>query len=175
MASSGMGIPADSSVVIPRLFCRDPVAALEFYADAFGAVDLGRRPGPDGTVAHGLMAIGPAMIMIEREWPQLPGRAPTMDGGASVVIFVYVEDVDETVERAVARGARLLLPAKDQFWGDRTAWIMDPAGHVWTVATRIEEPTEEERDARWRGMLGQRDPAAPAGSFPPGGSAAANP
>ena len=59
---------------------------------------------------------------------------------------------------AVARGARLLVPAKDQFWGDRTAWIMDPAGHVWTVATRIEEPPEEGRQARWSRMLADREP-----------------
>lgn len=166
MASRSMGVPADSSVVIPRLFCADPAAAMAFYAATFGAAELGRRPGPDGTVAHGLMTIGPAMIMIEREWPELPARAPTMDGSSPVVIFVYVADVDGTVETAVARGARLLVPAKDQFWGDRTAWIMDPAGHVWTVATRIEEPPEEERQARWSRMLADRDPprGAPATS-----------
>lgn len=157
-----MGVPADSSVVIPRLFCRDPDAALEFYAATFEAVELRRRPGPDGTVAHGLMTIGPAMIMIEREWPGLPGRAPTMDAASPVVIFVYVPDVDRTVEKAMAGGARLLMPAKDQFWGDRTAWIMDPAGHVWTVATRIEEPTEEERQARWSSLLEERDRAGDA-------------
>ena len=162
-----MGIPVDSSVVIPRLFCRDPAAAMEFYAGAFEAVDLGRRPGPDGTVAHGLMTIGSAMIMIEREGPELPARAPTMDGSSPVVIFVYVADVDATVGKAAARGARLLIPATDQFWGDRTAWIMDPAGHVWTIATRIEEPTEEERRARWGSMLAERDRTATARAAPP--------
>jgi PhnB protein len=65
-----------------------------------------------------------------------------------VVIYVYVEDVDKTVEQAVGAGAKILIPAKDQFWGDRTAWFMDPSGHVWTVATRVEETTEEERRAR---------------------------
>jgi PhnB protein len=65
-----------------------------------------------------------------------------------VVLYVYVEDVDETVERAVASGARILMPATNQFWGDRTAWIIDPSGHVWTVATRIEETTEGERKER---------------------------
>jgi PhnB protein len=159
MASRSTGIPVDSSVVIPRLVCRDPAAALEFYAATFGAVELGRRPGPDGSVAHGLMTIGPAMIMVEREWPQLPARAPTMDGSSPVVIFVYVVDVDGTVEKAVAGGARVLVPAMDQFWGDRTAWIMDPQGHVWTVATRIEDTTEEQRSARWGSMLAERDRA----------------
>jgi PhnB protein len=69
------------------------------------------------------------------------------------VIFVYVEDVDGAVERAVARGATVLRPAEDQFWGDRTAWVMDPAGHVWTIATRIEETTGDQRSDRWSKIL----------------------
>ena len=66
-----------------------------------------------------------------------------------MVIFVYVADVDQALERAVARGAKILIPAQNQFWGDRTARIVDPSGHVWTVASRIEETTEEQRAQRW--------------------------
>jgi PhnB protein len=69
------------------------------------------------------------------------------------VIFVYVEDVDQTVERAVTHGARVLMPPQHQFWGDRSALIMDPSGHVWTIATRIEDTTEEERQERWSAIL----------------------
>jgi PhnB protein len=68
-------------------------------------------------------------------------------------MYVYVDDVDRTVERAIAGGAQVLIPAKDQFWGDRTAQIMDPSGHVWTIATRIEETSEQERKDRWSGIL----------------------
>lgn len=157
MAAKVKGIPDDSSVVIPRLVCRDPVSTIEFCAGAFDAVELGRRPGPDGTAARALMAIGPAMIMIEAEWPTLPSRAPALDGSSPVVIFVYVEDVDQTVERAVARGAQVLIPAQDQFWGDRIAWIMDPSGHVWTIATRIEETTGQQRKDRWSSILEGQD------------------
>jgi PhnB protein len=153
MAAKVKGIPDDSSVVIPRLVCRDPAGAIDFCAGTFNAVELGRRPGPDGSVAHALMTIGPAMIMIEGEWPTLPSRAPTPDGSSPVMIFVYVEDVDQTVERAVERGAKVLVPAQNQFWGDRIAWIMDPSGHVWTIATRIEETTPQERDDRWSDIL----------------------
>ena len=98
------------------------------------------------------MTIGPAMIMIESEWPTLTSRAPNPDGSSPVVIFVYVEDVDRTVERAIAAGAQVLIPAQDQFWGDRIAWIMDPSGHVWTIATRIEETSEQERSDRWSSL-----------------------
>jgi PhnB protein len=158
MPDAAKGIPKGSSVVIPRLFCRDVAAVIDFCKNTFDAVELGRRPGPDGAVAHALMTIGPAMIMIEAEWPGLASRAPQPDGSSPVVIFVYVEDVDKTVERAVAGGAKILIPVADQFWGDRMGWVMDPSGHVWTVATRIEETTEAERQDRWSAILAKPDP-----------------
>jgi PhnB protein len=153
-------VPDGASVVIPRLICREPVAEIEFCVHAFGATDEGRRPGADGRVAHALIKIGPAMVMIESEWPALRNRAPQLDGTSPVVIFIYVEDVDQAVERAVRGGAKILMPLAKQFWGDRTAWIMDPAGHVWTVASRIEETTEEERETRLALLLGKSSPAA---------------
>ena len=149
MADVVRGIPDDSAVVIPRLFCRDVAAAIDFCTNTFGAVGGNPRLGPDGKAAHALLTIGPAMIMIEAEWPGLASRAPSPDGSSPVVIFVYVEDVDKTVERAVAAGAKVLIPAENQFWGDRTAWVMDPSGHVWTIATRVEETSSAERDQRW--------------------------
>jgi PhnB protein len=158
VAGKAKGIPDGASVVIPRLVCGDPAAAIRFCVSTFDAVELGRRPGPDATVAHALMTIGPAMIMIEGEWPTLTSRAPKPDGSSPVVLYVYVEDVDQTVERAVAGGAQVLIPARDQFWGDRTAWIMDPSGHVWTIATRIEETSEQQRQDRWSGTLSKGRP-----------------
>ena len=89
------------------------------------------------------------MIMIEGEWPSLSSRAPQPDGSSPVVIYVYVEDVDAVIERAVAGGARVLLPVKNQFWGDRTGRIIDPSGHVWTISTRVEETSSVERQERW--------------------------
>jgi PhnB protein len=83
----------------------------------------------------------------------LPSRAPSADGSSPVVLFLYVEDVDNTVERAVTDGAQVLVPLQDQFWGDRIGWILDPAGHVWTLASRIEETTAEQRTQRWSDIL----------------------
>ena len=156
MASNVGKLPENTSLIIPRLVCRDPAAEIDFCMRAFEAVVLNRRPGPDGSVAHALLTIGPEMIMIEAEWPTLPSRAPTADGTSPVVIFVYVPDVDRTVERASACGGKVLVPLKNQFWGDRTAWLMDPSGHVWTVATRIEETTGEERAERWKQILEEK-------------------
>jgi PhnB protein len=155
--SSVKGIPEGASVVIPRLFCRDVAAEIDFCKNTFGAVEGVRRPGPDGTVAHALMTIGPAMVMMEAEWPGLTSRAPKPDGSSPVVIYVYVEDVDKTVERAVAGGAKVLFPVANQFWGDRIGWVMDPSGHVWTIATRIEETNEGEREGRWSSILAKSD------------------
>lgn len=156
MAEKVKGVPSDSSVIIPRLVCRDVAAEIDFCVRTLDAVELNRRPGPDGKAAHALMTIGREMIMIEAEWPTLPSRSPTLDGSSPVVIFVYVENVDETVERAVSNGAQVLVPLQNQFWGDRIAWIMDPAGHVWTVATRIEETTAQERTDRWSAILADK-------------------
>ena len=158
MSEMHKGIPEGASAVIPRLFCRDPVAEIEFCKAAFGAEEGVRRPGADGKIAHAMMLFGPAMLMIESEWPQATNRAPAMDGSSSVALYIYVDNVDETVDRAVARGAKVLMPAQDQFWGDRTAWILDPSGHVWTVATRIEETTEEQRQERLQRLYGKPTP-----------------
>ena len=91
--------------------------------------------------------------MIEGEWPQAPNRAPNLDGSTPVALYVYVEDVDRTVELAVAGGAKVLMPAADQPWGDRIAWFIDPAGHVWTAATRVEETTQRQRDERLGSLM----------------------
>ena len=151
--ATNKGIPENSSALMPRLVCRDPKVAIDFYVSVFGALSLNERPGPDGRVAHALLQIGPAMFMVEGEWPTLPSRAPSADGSSPVVLFLYVEDVDNTVERAVTDGAQVLVPLQDQFWGDRIGWILDPAGHVWTLASRIEETTAEQRTQRWSDIL----------------------
>jgi PhnB protein len=146
-------VPEGVPVVMPMLVCRDVSAEIDFCRTTFGAEERVRRPGPDGAVAHALMTIGPAMVMIEAEWPSLASRAPQPDGSSPVVLYVYVEDVDRVTERAVAAGAKILLPVTTQFWGDRTARIVDPAGHVWTISTRVEETSAAEREERWSSIV----------------------
>jgi PhnB protein len=159
MASQKAGLPTNSSIVIPRLFCRDPARQVDFCVGAFGAIEFGRRHGPDGGVVHALLTISSEMIMIESEWPTLPSRAPAPDGSSPVVIFLYVENVDDVVQRATALGAEVIVPAQDQFWGDRIAWIKDPSGHVWTLGTRIEETTVGQRDERWSQVVSEEGDA----------------
>jgi len=143
-------IPGGVQAVFPMLICKSPEAEMNFCAAAFGAVEQVRRPGPDGSPIHIAMRINDAFLVVQSEFPDaVESRVPSADGSSPVVIFVYVADVDQTLERAVAVGAKILVPAQDQFWGDRTARILDPSGHVWTVASRIEETTEGQRAKRW--------------------------
>jgi PhnB protein len=138
---------------MPMLVCRDVAAEIDFCKTAFNAVEIVRRPGPDGSAAHAALKISGAMLMLEAEWPSLASRPPQADGSSPVVLYLYVENIDSVIERAVAAGAKILLPVKNQFWGDRTARIIDPASHVWILSTRIEETSSTERDERWNKTL----------------------
>ena len=149
------GVPEGASAVIPRLFCRNVEAEIEFCCEALGAIEAGRRPGPSGRAAHAMLKFGPAMLMLEAEWPTLPSRPPNADGSSPVVIYIYVEDVDATVGRAVERGGKIVVPVETQFWGDRMGWVQDPEGHMWTIATRVEETTADERSERWSKILAE--------------------
>lgn len=148
-------LPTGISPVMAMLVCRDVAAEIEFCKASFAATELNVRHAPDGRVAHALLSLSGAHVMIEAEWPSLASRAPRVDGSSPVVMFVYVEDIDATFARAVAAGAQTLLPPQDQFWGDRTCRVLDPSGHVWTIASRIEKTSAEERAARWSALSGK--------------------
>ena len=146
-------IPEGVQAVLPMLVCRDVATEIDFCKTTFNAIEKVRRPGPDGKAAHAALTINEAMIMLECEWPSVSSRPPQTDGSSPVIIYVYVENVDSAIERAVAAGGKILIPAKDQFWGDRTARIIDPEGHVWMISSRIEETTSTEREDRWSKIL----------------------
>lgn len=127
--------------VIPMLVCRDAASEIDFCKAAFDAVELSRRSDPNGSVVHATLTISSATIFVHGEVPALASRPPQPDGSSSVVIYVYVEDADRVIERAVVAGARVLIPVTDASWGDRVGRIIDPSGHVWNVATRAtDEP-----------------------------------
>ena len=157
MKAAAKSIPEGVQAVFPMLVCRSPEAEMNFCAVAFGAVEQVRRPGPDGSPIHIAMRINDAFLVVQSEFPDVvASRAPGADGSSPVVLFVYVADVDQALERAVVAGAKVLIPAQNQFWGDRTARILDPSGHVWTVASRIEETTEDQRAERWSALREDR-------------------
>jgi PhnB protein len=142
-------IPDTSPRVIPMLVCRDVEHEINFCHRVLAADVSVRRPGPDGHTVHAALALGDARIILQAEFPQLASRAPRPDGTSPIVVLVYVEDVDRAVEETAALGGTVLQAAQNQFWGDRTARVMDPSGHVWILASRIEETMEEQRRERW--------------------------
>lgn len=138
----GMGGP------IPSLSVDGAAAAITFYTHALGAREHGRMDAPGGKVAHAMIEIGDSFIMIADAFPQSSCRPPTELGGTSVSVFLYVEDVDALVERAVEAGATLTMAVDDMFWGDRYGRITDPFGHQWEIATHVEDVDSEEMQRR---------------------------
>ena len=121
--------------VTPYISVKDSAAAIEFYKKAFGATELTRIPMPDGRIGHAEIKIGDATIMMADEYPEIQFLSPESLGGSTVVIHVYVDDVDAFASRAVAAGANLVRPVADQPYGDRNCKIVDPFGHAWFFAT----------------------------------------
>lgn len=137
--------PAGFHTATPYLIAKDAAAAIEFYKKAFGATEIERITDESGAVRHGEFKIGDSPFMITDEHPDFPAwQSPLSRGGSPVHIYLYVEDVDAVFKQAISIGATELLPVQDQFYGDRSGGVTDPFGHVWYIATHIEEVSPEE-------------------------------
>jgi PhnB protein len=149
-------IPASYRRVTPCLTVHGGAKALEFYAAAFGASERMRTPGPGGTIVHAEIEIGDSVVIVADEFPQQGTQAPPPGGlpGSPAFLFIYVEDVDAVIARAVELGARLQRPAQDQFYGDRDGYIIDPFGHGWTVASHVEDVPPDEMMRRMAELFG---------------------
>ncbi len=143
-------IPDGYTTVAPYLFVDGAKAAIEFYKRAFAATDHGLIATPDGRVAHAEIKIGDTVVRICDNLPMFDAKAPTDLGGTTVEIFLFVKDVDAAVRTAEAAGATVKAEPVTQFWGDRLARLKDPFGHHWLIATRVEDLTPEQIDARAR-------------------------
>lgn len=122
--------------------------AIDFYKEAFGAEEFVRMPGPDGSVAHAELQIGDSKLMLSDPFPQSQVRSPSERGGPTASVFMYVDDADALFERAQAAGATVVAPLENMFWGDRFGTLADPFGHLWSVATHVEDVSEEEMAER---------------------------
>jgi PhnB protein len=137
-------IPEGYHSVTPYLIVNGAAKAIEFYTQAFGAVEIERMQGPGGKVHHAEISIGDSRLMVADEHPEVGALCPETVGGSPVGIHLYVENVDTVVAAAVAAGARLTRPVANQFYGDRNGGITDPFGHRWHIATRHEDLTMDE-------------------------------
>jgi PhnB protein len=136
-------IPKGYNGAIPYLIVNGATKAIEFYQRAFGAVQKERMTMPDGRIGHAELRIGDAVIMLADEFPDMKIVGPQTLGGSPVGILIYVEDVDARFAQAVAAGAAIQRPLKDQFYGDRSGTVVDPFGHVWNLATHKEDVPPE--------------------------------
>lgn len=146
-------IPAAYAGVTPYLIVRDAARMLDFYKQAFGATEVLRLPAPGGKIGHAEIKIGEGMVMLADESPEMGHKSPQTLGGAPVGMMFYVTDVDAQFAKAIAAGATVKEPLKDQFYGDRSGTLTDPSGHVWTIATHTEDVSPEEMDRRMKAMM----------------------
>ncbi len=107
-----------------------------------------RFGGPDGTVGHAELQIDNSRIMLADEHPPMGYRSPKALGGSPISLMLYVEDVDRVFKRAVDAGAKTQEELKNKFYGDRSGTVIDPFGHVWTIATHVEDVSPEEMQRR---------------------------
>jgi PhnB protein len=148
-------IPDGYSTVTPYLYIKGAAHAIEYYKKVFGAQEVLRLPAPNGLVGHAELKIGDSIVMLGDENPQWGTKGPHTLGGSATGLHIYVEDVDAVVQKAVEAGAQIHRPVKDQFYGDRSGSVIDPFGHLWSVATHIEDVSPEEIKKRMAVAMSQ--------------------
>jgi len=141
-------IPDGFHTVTPYLTVRDAERAIDFYKRAFGARERVRLPGPEGKIAHAELQIGDSIIMLGNECPEHGGVSPQTLEGSPVGLALYVEDVDQTFNRAVDAGAAAKEAPENKFWGDRAGSLTDPFGHRWMLLTHVEDVSPAEMKKR---------------------------
>ena len=141
-------IPDGYRAITPYLSIDGAAAAIAFYKKAFGAKERMRMSGPDGKIGHAELVLGDSVVMLADEYPQMDFLSPKSRGGTAVTIHHYVKKVDEVIAKAVAAGARIKRPVKNEFYGDRVATIEDPFGHIWHLATHVEDLSKAEMRKR---------------------------
>ena len=148
-------IPEGYHSVTPYLFVRSAASAIDFYKNVFGATEIVRMAGSNGKIMHAELKIGDSIVMLADENPPTGVMSPQTIGGFSVGLHVYVENVDAVIQKAVENGAKLLRPIKNQFYGDRSGSVLDPFGHMWSVATHVEDVSPEEMRKRMTAAMSQ--------------------
>jgi PhnB protein len=149
-------IPEGYHSITPYLVLKGAASAIEYYKKAFGAQELMRMDGPGGSIGHAELKIGDSIVMMADESPDMGHRGPKSIGGTPVSIVLYVENVDAVWKRALDAGAKQVRPLENQFYGDRMGTLEDPFGHLWSVATHVEDVAPEEMDRRMQEMMKQK-------------------
>lgn len=146
-------VPEGYEGITPYLVCKNAEAAIDFYTRAFGATELFRIGSP-GMVGHAEMKIVNSIIMLADEHAEMGALSPESIGGSPVGLMIYVENVDEFTNKAIAEGLKVERPVEDQFYGDRSGHFVDPFGHKWAFATHTEDVSPEEMNKRAAALYG---------------------
>lgn len=146
--------PTGYSTLTPYLIVEQGKEAIEFYKKVFGASEEVRMERPDNKIGHAELKIGDSKFMLADECPERATHSAKTIGNSPIGLHLYVEDVDAITNKAVSHGAKLVQKVEDQFYGDRTGTIEDPFGHIWHIATHVEEVTEEEMEKRVKKIFG---------------------
>jgi PhnB protein len=147
-------IPDGYGAVMPYLIVDGAARAIEFYKTVLGAAERLRMAAPGDKVGHAELTVGGSVIMLADEHPEIGAVGPRTVGGSPVGIMVYLPDVDAAVARAVAAGGKVVSPAENKFYGDRSATIEDPFGHKWYLSTHVEDVPPDEMERRVAAMQG---------------------
>lgn len=150
-------IPDGYHSVTPYLVVQGAADAIAFYKETFGATELFRMPDASGRIMHSEIRIGDSVVMLADTQPGATCSSPRSLGGSSVGLMIYLENVDTVFARAIKAGSKSLRPVVDQFYGDRSGTLEDPFGHVWTIATHVEDVAPEELERRAQAAM--RKPA----------------
>ncbi|MGB6058346.1 MAG: VOC family protein [Microthrixaceae bacterium] len=141
--------PRNLNTVTPSLTVSPCAEAIDFYAVALGAEEVGQRmTTPDGLVAHAEIRIGDSIVMLGDEWPDGPTRSPRSLSGSTSALFIYLDDVEPAWKRAVDAGMEVVYPLELQFYGDKGGRLRDPFGHTWGLAEHVEDLDDEEMARR---------------------------
>jgi len=151
-------IPDGFHSLSPHLVCKDAAQAIDFYTRAFGAEEIFRLTGPDGTLIHASLRVGNSMLLLTDECPPMGAFSPKKLGGSPVTIHLSVPDADASFARAAAAGATPLMPVTEMFWGARYGVLQDPFGHSWSIATQVKNLSQDEIRAGLAAAM--RDPLA---------------
>ncbi len=141
-------IPEGYHSVTPYLSIKGAAAAIDYYKEVFGATELFRMAGPEGKIGHAEIKIGNSPIMLADEYPEMEFVSPQTLGGTPIGLMIYVDDVDTMFKQAINKGGKEIKPLQNQFYGDRSGTLKDPFGHVWTIATHVEDVAPEEMERR---------------------------
>ena len=146
-------IPEGYHTLTAYLAVDNATEAIEFYKRAFGAEERVRMDAPGGKIGHAEIQIGDSLVMLSDPFPQASTKPPKELGGTSASVFMYVEDVDAVVKQAVDAGATIEVEIANQFWGDRFGTVADPFGHLWSIATHVEDVPPEEMEERSKAAM----------------------